>query len=185
MARTTPVNSGYTIINGQGTGANGNRIDVWVEYKVGAGNVVSNSTPFTAYFYTALNPSYTSTTENTAGLNSTFRVDGKTGTGVTNGAYNFTSSSKVNFLGSYSGNIPHGADGSKSVSIVGSFTTLSSYISGGNISATTALPKIDRGLVSIDTGSKIVKAIPYVDTGSGWKQAAAYVDNGSAFKLSV
>ena len=185
MARTTPINSGYSIINGTGTGSAGNRIDVWVEYNVGAGDIVTNSTPFTAYFYAALNPSYTSSTENATGLNSTFQVDGKAGTGVTNGAYNFTSSSKVNFLGSYSGNIPHNADGSKTVIIVGSFTTLSSYISGGNISATVALSQINRGLVSIDTGSKFVKAIPYIDTGSGWKQAAAYIDTGSEFKLSV
>ena len=35
MARTTPVHSGYTIINGVGSGTNGGRIDVWVEYKLG------------------------------------------------------------------------------------------------------------------------------------------------------
>lgn len=185
MARSTPVNSGYTIVNGAGTGINAERIDVWVEYKCGAENVVDNYTPFTAYFYAALNPSYTSTTQNVSGLNSTFNVDGKAGTSVTNGSYDFTSSSKVNLLGSYTGNITHGADGSKSVSITGSFTTLSSYISGGNISVTVELPKINRGLVSIDTGSKIVKAIPYIDTGSSMDRASAYVDNGSTIKLSV
>ena len=185
MARTTPVNSGYTIINGSGTGSIGYRIDVWVEYKVGAGDVINNSTPFTAYFYAALNQNFASTVSNATGLNSIFQVNGQGGTGVTSGAYDFTSPSKVNFLGSYSGIISHNADGSKSVSIVGDFITTSSDISGGNISATRTLPQINRGLVSIDTGSKIVKAIPYIDTGSGWKQAAAYVDNGSAFKFSV
>ena len=185
MARTTPVNSGYTIINGQGTGANGNRIDVWVEYRVWAQDAVNNCTLMSAYFYAALNPAYSSTTSNYQGLNSSFSVNGVPGAGVTNGAYDFTSPEKVNLLGSFSSNIAHNADGTKSISISGSFTTSSEWISGGNVTATVVLPAISRGLVSIDTGSKIVKAIPYVDTGSGWKQASAYVDNGSAFKLSV
>ena len=34
MARTTPVHAGYSIINGSGTGPNGYRIHVWVEYAV-------------------------------------------------------------------------------------------------------------------------------------------------------
>ena len=36
MARTTPINSGYTVVStGVGTGTNGDRIDVWVEYLIG------------------------------------------------------------------------------------------------------------------------------------------------------
>ena len=38
MARITPVHSGYTILNGAGTGTNGSRIDVWAEYCVTAQN---------------------------------------------------------------------------------------------------------------------------------------------------
>lgn len=144
MARTTPVNSGYTIINGSGTGSNGNRIDVWLEYKLGTQNVTGNYTPITVYFYAALNPSYTSTTSATSGLNSTLTVDGKSGSGVSNGSYDFTSSSVVNLLGGYSGNISHNTDGAKSVVISGSFTTKSTYISGGSVSATITLPTIAR-----------------------------------------
>lgn len=144
MARKTPVHSGYTIINGSGTGTNGGRIDVWVEYSLGTQSVAGNYTPVTAYFYAALNPSYTSSTSNTAGLNSSFSVGGTAGQGVANGAYDFTASSKVNLLGSFSGNIPHNSDGTKKVSVIGSFTTLSSYISGGSVSATVTLPTIDR-----------------------------------------
>jgi hypothetical protein len=107
MARKTPVHSGYTIINGSGTGTNGGRIDVWVEYSLGTQSVTGNYTPVTAYFYAALNPSYTSSTSNAAGLNSSFSVGGVAGQGVANGAYDFTASSKVNLLGSFSGNIPH------------------------------------------------------------------------------
>lgn len=144
MARTTPVHSGYTILSGAGAGPNGNRIDVWAEYKLGTQSVSGNYTPITAYFYAALNPSYSSTTSYYSGLNSTFSVNGTAGTGVSNGAYDFTGSAKVNLLGSYSGNIPHDQDGTKSVTITGSFTTASSYITGGSISATVTLPAIAR-----------------------------------------
>lgn len=144
MARTTPVHAGYTILNGAGTGANGNRIDVWVEYKLGTQSVTGNYTPISAYFYAALNPSYTSSTSYASGLNSSFTVDGKAGTAVSNGAYDFSSAAKVNLLGSFSGNIAHGADGTKSVRFLGSFTTVSSYISGGSIDKTVSLPAIAR-----------------------------------------
>lgn len=142
MSRTTPVHSGYTILNGSGTGSNGGRIDVWVEYSLGTQSVTGNYTPVTAYFYAALNPSYSSTTSNARGLNSSFFVDGAAGSGVSDGAYDFTASSKVNLLGSFSGNISHNADGTKQVQFAGSFTTLSSYISGGSVSAAVTLPTI-------------------------------------------
>ena len=144
MARTTPVHSGYTIINGSGTGSNGGRIDVWVEYSLGSQSVTGNYTPITAYFYAALNPGYSSTTSNARGLTASFSVGGTAGTAVTNGAYDFTSPAKVNLLGSFSGNIPHNSDGTRQVSFAGSFTTLSAYISGGNLSAAVTLPTIPR-----------------------------------------
>lgn len=144
MARTTPVHSGYTILNGSGTGTNGGRIDVWVEYKLGTQSVTGNYTPVTAYFYAALNPGYTSSTENVSGLNSSFSVGGTAGEAVANGAYDFTSASTVNLLGSFSGNIPHNSDGTKKISVTGSFTTLSTYISGGSVSGSVTLPTIDR-----------------------------------------
>lgn len=144
MARLAPVHSGYTIINGSGTGTNGGRIDVWVEYSLGSASVTGNYTPVTAYFYAALNPSYTSSTSNVTGLNSSFSVGAAAGEGVADGAYDFTSSSVVNLLGSFSGNIPHNSDGTKKISVTGSFTTLSSYISGGSVSGSVTLPTIDR-----------------------------------------
>ena len=56
MARTVPVHTGYTIVNGTGTGPNGHRIDVWVEYLLGQAEMAGNCTPITAYFSAALNP---------------------------------------------------------------------------------------------------------------------------------
>ena len=144
MARTVPVHTGYTIINGSGTGSNGNRIDVWAEYKLGTQSVEGNYTPFTIYFYAALNASYSSNTKYVGGLNSSCEVDGNAGTGVKAGDYDFTSSKTVNFLGSYSANIAHGDDGTKTVEFSCSFTTVSSYISGGNVSGEIVLDTIPR-----------------------------------------
>ena len=142
MARTVPVHTGYTIINGVGTGSNGGRIDVWVEYKAGQADPAANSTPISAYFYAALNPNYTSTTTYYIGLNSSFAVNGALGQGAQNGAYDFTAPDKLNLLASYSGNILHNADGTAEVTFTGTFTTLSTYISGGNLSAKVTLPPI-------------------------------------------
>ena len=163
MARTTPVNAGYTIINGAGTGSNGNRIDVWMEYLLGQQSVAGNYTPITVYFYAALRPGYSSTTKMDKGLNSALKVNGQAGTGVTDGGYDFSSTTAINLLGSYTGNIAHESDGSKSLSLAASFTTKSAYISGGAVSDTITLPTIPRastiGATDADIGKTSLIAI--------------------------
>lgn len=158
MARTTPVNSGYTIINGAGTGTNGDRIDVWVEYKAEDQSISGNYTTLIAYFYAALKSDQASSTALDYGLAATFTVDGQAGSGWTSIGYNFTEPSvpcvtstavdddgiTKNYLGKFKGNIVHGDDGTRSVTIKGSFSTQSSYISGGNIAVTVTLPTIPR-----------------------------------------
>lgn len=141
---TIPIHTGYTVMYGTGSGSNGNRIKVWVEYQIGQQDTVANTTAFTAYFYAALAPGYTSTTKNTTGLNAAFQVDGIAGTGVSNGSYDFTSTANVHTLGSFQGKLPHNTDGSKTLSVTGSFTTKSTYISGGSIRFTIPLPTIPR-----------------------------------------
>lgn len=154
MARTTPVNAGYTIINGTGTGSHGSRIDVWMEYKVISQDIPSNGTVLDVRFYTARVASASSNTKYDSGMNSTITVNGVAGTGVKNAAYDF-STTKVHSLGSWYGAIYHDADGSKSVSVSGSFTTRSSYISGGNISTTITLPTIPRASSVTTSGNEI------------------------------
>ena len=39
------------------------------------------------------------------------------------------------------------------------------------------------GVVEIDTGNGIVKAIPYIDKADGWDMTAAYEDTGSTLKI--
>ena len=155
MARGTPVHAGYTIINGSGTGTNGNRIDVWMEYQLGEQSVTGNYTPITVYFYAALAAGQKSETALTYGMYSSLKVDGIAGAGVTNKGYDFTDPAKVNFLGSFSGNILHNTDGTRSIKISGSFTTQSSYISGGAVPETTIeLPTIAKAS-DIDSASDV------------------------------
>ena len=168
MARSTPINSGYKIINGICTGINAKRVDVWVEYKIGSKNAAGNYTPFTAYFYAALKPGYETATSYDSGLYSTFTVDGTAGTAVTDGPYDFRTVDAINLLGSFSKNITHNSDGKKTVEISGSFTTKSEYISGGNISATVELPTIERessvSATNANIGAKTVISINRADS---------------------
>lgn len=155
MARVTPVNAGYTIISGNGTGTNGNRIDVWMEYQLGEQSITGNYTPITVYFYAALAADQQSGTAFDYGMDSSLLVDGIAGTGVSNKGYYFTDPNYVNSLGSFSGNILHNADGTRSIKISGSFTTKSTYISGGVVPETTIeLPTIAKESV-IDSASNV------------------------------
>ena len=144
MARTTPVHTGYSIANGIGTGLNGCCIHVWVEYKFGEPNDQTNTVPLTLYFYTALDPDYTSSVSGT-GLDSSLKVGTVQATGVKNGEYNFSSVSNVHLLGSYQGDLIYGEDGTGKVTVNGSFTTTSTYISGGTLQAVLILPSNTRG----------------------------------------
>ena len=84
MARTTPVHSGYTIINGAGTGPNGDRIDVWIEYLVHSQSIELNRSRVIAFFYAALRPGKSSDTWGSSGCSS-FYAGGYAGATQNNG----------------------------------------------------------------------------------------------------
>ena len=144
MAVTTPVNSGYTIIMGAAEGTNGSKIDVWAEYKVTEQSIDDNKSYIKVYYYAQPNIKTGSYGGN--GLYSTVKVNGASGTGVSNGAYDFrgtTASYRVSW-GSYSGWVSHTGDGSKVIVIEGEFETKSSYVTGGSITQSVELPTIPR-----------------------------------------
>ncbi len=163
MARQTPVNAGFTIVNGSGTGVNGSRIDVWMEYQLGQQNIIGNYTPITVYFYAALAAGQQSGTALDYGMDSALKVNGISGQGVANAGYYFTDPGYVNALGSYVGEIYHNADGTGELTLEGSFTTRSTYISGGFLSASIALPVIAKastiGATDADIGKTSVIAV--------------------------
>ena len=49
MARNTPVNQGFTIVNGTTTGKNAAFVDVWLEYKVTDQSAVDNTSGLELY----------------------------------------------------------------------------------------------------------------------------------------
>ena len=143
MARYNPVHSGYSIINGSGSGSNADRIDVWVEYAVVSQDTSANASQVYVYFYTALKNGYSSETHSRSGLYSTFTVNGTSGNTVSNGSYDFRTTTPM-LLASYGGYVYHNSDGTGYASVSGSFRTKSEYISGGSVSGTIYLPTIYR-----------------------------------------
>lgn len=142
MARTTPVNSGYTIINGSSTGSNASYVDTWLEYKVTGQSVANNTSTVRLVLYSMINKS--SSTKWEAAENFGY-------VGYDNGnkqylstTYDF-SGNRINKFGDYTYTISHNSDGTKTVTLQGSWSTShSSYISGGSVSGQVTLPQIAR-----------------------------------------
>lgn len=160
MARTTPVNAGYTIINGSTSGSNGYRTDTWIEYKVVSQSVTNNTSTVHVFLYSAA--TFSSTTQYTTPAEYGY-------VGYDNGnkqylstAYDFRNY-RVNKFAEYTYTIAHNSDGKKSITLQGAWNTShSSYISGGNVSGVVNLPQIARastiGNVSGNFGARV--AIP-------------------------
>lgn len=185
MARSTPVHSGYTIVSGAGTGPNGDRIDVWVEYKVTAQSTENNTSTLSAYFYACLADGQSSSTYGGDGCNSTFSINGVSGTNLkSNGSYDFRTQTPV-LMGTFDGTITHTEDGSKTVAVAGSFTTPSDYITGGSVSANVTLPTINRGIMWVNVGGTWKLALVYVNVSGTWKQALVYTNVSGTWKLCV
>lgn len=185
MARTTPIHSGYAIINGAGTGPNGDRIDVWVEYKT-TQDINNNRSLVTAYFYAALHPGESSDTYGSSGCNSFFSVNGVSGTGLKkNGNYDFRSTSTINSLGTFAGYVPHNSDGTKTIAITGSFTTKSSWITGGSISRSVTLPTIPRGLMRVNVAGVWRDAQVYANVNGVWRPTQAYANVNGVWRYGV
>ena len=143
MARTTPVHSGYTIINGTTTGSNGSKCDTWIEYKVTSQSVVNNTSTLVAYLYTCANYSNSTSYSSTANYGYlTYDSGTKQYTSIS--GYDFTNQTPVLFA-SYTFTISHNTDGTKQITLQGAWSTShSTYISGGNVSAQVTLPQIAR-----------------------------------------
>lgn len=185
MARTTPVHAGYTIINGTGTGSNGHRIDVWIEYKQESQSIENNNTRVIAYLYAALKSGESSSTWGNDGCDSAFSVNSVSGTNLKdNGSYDFRITTPI-LMGSFDGNIEHTVDGTKTIAMAGSFATTSEYISGGNVSGNVTLTAINRGLVWVRVGGNWKQALPYVRVSGAWKLAQSYSRVSGTWKLGV
>jgi len=153
MARTTPVNSGYTIINGTATGSNASHVDCWLEYKITSQDVTNNFSVIDVYLYSA-------STDSSSTKWTTAENFGYVGYNNGNKAYRSTtydfSNKKVNCFGHSSFSVSHNADGTKTITLQGAWSTShSSYISGGSVSASVTLTTIPRATAPTLSASSV------------------------------
>lgn len=144
MARTTPVNSGYSIINGSVTGSNGSKIDTWVEWKVTSTSVANNTSNVRIILYaqatTSVSTNYDST-ENYGWVG----YDNGNKNWMSKSGYDFRNKALITF-GDHTFTISHNSDGTKTLTIQGGWSTNghSSYIKDGSVSGQVTLPRIAR-----------------------------------------
>lgn len=144
MARTTPVNSGYSIINGSVTGSNGSRIDTWIEWKVISTSVANNTSNVRMILYaqatTSVSTNYDST-ENYGWVG----YDNGNKNWMSKSGYDFRNKALITF-GDHTFTISHNSDGTKTLTIQGGWSTNghSSYIKDGSVSGQVTLPRIAR-----------------------------------------
>ena len=142
MAVSKPINSGYNVVMGSGTGSNGNRIEVWAEWKESNISIPNNTSSVTVKLYASA-VSSSSTWSGSGGGKSYITINGTEYTISTSVNYDFRDVGHVNSFGSKTVNgIQHNANGTKSIVLGGRFTTSSSYITGGSVSKTVALETI-------------------------------------------
>ena len=144
MARTTPVNEGYSIINGSVTGSNGSKVDTWIEWKVTGTSVPNNTSTVRMILYaqatTSLSTNYDST-ENYGWVG----YDNGNKNWMSKSGYDFRNKALITF-GDHTFTISHNSDGTKTLTIQGGWSTNghSSYIKDGSVSGQVTLPRIAR-----------------------------------------
>lgn len=143
MAVSTPVNTGYTIINGTTTGSNGSKVNTWIEYKVTSQDVVANTSTIRVILYSQ------ATWDSGTGHEVTkeygyVNIDSSQQKYSMTGGYDF-GNKKLNKFADHTFTVTHGTDGKKTVTIGGAWSdNWSRYISGGSVSASVTLPQIAR-----------------------------------------
>ena len=150
MAVSTPVNTGYTIINGTTTGSNGSKVNTWIEYKVTSQDVVANTSTIRVILYSQA--TWDSGTGHVVTGNYGYvKVDSSQPQYYSmSGGYNFENK-KLNKFADATFTVTHGTDGKKTATISGAWSDIksdgkpySTYISGGSVSASVTLPQIAR-----------------------------------------
>lgn len=155
MAVSTPVNSGYTIINGSTTGSNGSKVNTWVEYKVLSQSIANNQSTVRVVLYSQA--TFDSSTAHTVTRQFGYVQVGSDQQYYTmTGGYDFDNK-KLNKFADHTFTVSHNADGTKTVTIKGAWSDSgwSSYITGGSASASVSLPTIPQyATANISLGSR-------------------------------
>lgn len=142
MARTTPVNEGYSIILGTTSGTNGGTTDTWIEWKVTSQSVANNTSTIRAILYSQNTAGKTSSYDGTAQYG-WVSYDNGTKQWLTIDGYDYANQ-HINKFADHTWTITHNSDGTKTISLQGQFTTRSSWITGGSVNGNVTLPRIAR-----------------------------------------
>lgn len=146
MAQTTPINTGYTIINGTTSGKNGSITNTWIEYKVTAQSTTNNTSTLDVYLYSQCTQ-YKDTKWERSGNYGYVQIDNGTKqyTNLPNG-YNFQNK-HLNTFAHHTFTVTHNADGTKTLTLKGAWdkgSSTSEWITGGTVSGQITLPQIAR-----------------------------------------
>ena len=158
MARewySRPINSGYTVVDGTTTGNYNNGVPntyvkTWMEYKVlqDSTDIANNRSRIDVKLYSQVIDGGSSTGMSSATTANNYGYVGfdNANQSYLSTTYNFNNYA-LNKFADATLTIPHNTDGTKSITLQGSFQTLSGTwaITGGSASASVTLPTIPKG----------------------------------------
>lgn len=202
MARTTPVNSGYTIINGSTTGSNGSKVNTWLEYKVLSQSIANNTSTVRVILYSQATIS--SSTQQTG----TARQYGYVQAGASSSTKYYLSTTftyedyHLNKFADHTFTISHEVNGTKSIRLAGAFDIsayVGRYITGGSASATVTLPtipqyatvtqtvqsKTETSITMTWTSDSVVDYVKYsINNGTSWVNVGAVNSTTGSYTIS-
>ena len=202
MARATPVNSGYTIINGSTTGSNGSKVNTWLEYKVLSQSIANNTSTVRVILYSQATIS--SSTQQTG----TARQYGYVQAGASSSTKYYLSTTftyenyNLNKFADHTFTVSHEVNGTKSIRLAGAFDIsayVGQYITGGSASATVTLPtipqhatvtqtvqsKTETSITMTWTSDNVIDYVKYsINNGTSWVNVGAVNSTTGSYTIS-
>ena len=200
MARTTPVNSGYTIINGSTTGTNGSKVNTWLEYKVLSQSIANNQSTVRVILYSQATISSSTHATGTPRQYGYVQVDSGTKYYLST-TFDYSNYQLIKFA-DHTFTITHNVNGTKSVTLSGAFDIsayVGKYITGGSASATVTLPtipqyatvtqtvqsKTETSITMTWTSDSVIDYVKYsIDDGSTWVNVGAVNSTTGSYTIS-
>ena len=184
MARTTPVNSGYTIIQGVTRGTNVSEVDSWIEYKVLSQSIETNSSQVRAILYSQARRPADTRQENTPRKYGYVQIDDGTKYWLTT-TFNYQNNAICKFA-DHTFTVVHNVNGTKTITISGDFDFseyVGKYLTGGSASGTVVLPTIPQyATISQSVQSKTETSITITWVSDSIIDYVWYsIDNGSTW----
>lgn len=168
---------------GNMSGSYGSHYTLWLDVKTNSQNIAENYSNVTVNLYLQFDgSSYYAYTNNATSGN--IVVDGLNN-GYSISSINFSSGVKKDLLlASWTGNVGHNSDGTKSLTVSGSWNTNTSRIGSGSVSTTINLTKINRyaKFTEFYISGKTVNSISYAWNTDAACDANQYSLNGGAWQ---